>query len=78
MIGTAHAQAGFRASLAQGFPSRPIPGRADGFIRIPRIRLDMAFVEGVSAEDLAKGPGHYPESSMPGQVQPSPPKTMRT
>ena len=45
----------------------PIPGDARSrIIQIPKIRLDIHFVEGVSLEDL-KGPGHYPLTPLPGQ-----------
>jgi sortase A len=36
-------------------------------IRIPKIGVDKAVVEGVGVPDLKKGPGHYPTSPMPGQ-----------
>jgi sortase A len=36
-------------------------------IRIPRIGVDKTVVEGVAVADLKKGPGHYPESPLPGQ-----------
>jgi sortase A len=39
-----------------------------GRIRIPRIGLDLIFVQGTERDDLAKGPGHYPASPMPGQI----------
>lgn len=45
----------------------PIPGEAVGIIRIPKIELNMAFVEGVDTEDLKKGPGHYPTTPLPGE-----------
>jgi sortase A len=63
---TARAQSVLRADLAHGFPSRAIPGRANGFIRIPRMALDVVFVEGVGPDQLAKGPGHYPGTPLPG------------
>jgi sortase A len=47
--------------------SRPIPGEALGYIKIPKIGLDMIFVQGVSVDDLRTGPGHYPDSALPGQ-----------
>src|SRR5439155_12244297 len=50
----------------QRFPVRPIPGGALGLISIPRIRVRLAFVEGVGADALAEGPGHYPGTPMPG------------
>lgn len=36
-------------------------------ILIPRIDVEAAVVDGVEVEDLAKGPGFYPESPRPGQ-----------
>lgn len=45
----------------------PGPGEAAGRIVIPAIGLDWTFVEGVTAGDLVKGPGHYPETPWPGQ-----------
>lgn len=62
----------FRAAAPEGDgaepPSapKPIPGEAVGIIRIPKIELNMAFVEGVDAEDLKMGPGHYPTTPLPG------------
>ena len=37
-------------------------------IRIPRIGLDDIVVQGISRDDLRKGPGHYPDSPFPGQA----------
>ena len=37
-------------------------------LRIPKIGVDNAVVQGVEVEDLRKGPGHYPETPMPGQL----------
>jgi sortase A len=39
-----------------------------GQIRIPRIGVDLIIVQGTARADLAKGPGHYPASPMPGQL----------
>ncbi len=39
-----------------------------GVIKIPRIGVDQAVVEGVGVEDLKKGPGRYPDTPMPGQA----------
>ena len=46
---------------------RPPTGEAVGIIRIPKIGLDSAVVEGVGVGDLRKGPGHYPETPLPGE-----------
>jgi sortase A len=43
-----------------------IPGEAVGIIRIPRIGVNAALVEGVGVGDLKQGPGHYPNSPLPG------------
>ena len=64
---TARAQSELRAELGRAFPERPIPGRAAGVIIIPRIALDMAFVQGIGPKALARGPGHYPSSPWPGE-----------
>ncbi|MFS8483472.1 MAG: sortase, partial [Acidimicrobiia bacterium] len=49
----------------------PPPALAEGDavarIRIPDIGVDKIVVEGVSLEDLKRGPGHFPSSPLPGQ-----------
>jgi sortase A len=46
----------------------PTPeGDAVAIIDIPKINVNKAVVEGVGVEDLKKGPGHYPNTPMPGQ-----------
>ena len=42
-------------------------GEPTARIRIPKIDVDKIVVEGVSLSDLKKGPGHYPDSPLPGQ-----------
>ena len=51
-------------------PAELIPRRGRGRrqIVIPAIGVDWVFVEGVSVADLKDGPGHYPETPMPGQA----------
>jgi sortase A len=72
-IGTARAQTQMKSELRQAFAKpkkhheRIVPGGAEGLILIPKIKVDMAFVEGVTPEALAKGPGHYPGTPLPGQ-----------
>jgi sortase A len=46
---------------------QPLPGDAIGRIEIPEIDLEKYVVEGTGTEDLRKGPGHYPDTPMPGQ-----------
>jgi sortase A len=48
-------------------PPPPAEGDATARIRIPDIGLDKIVVEGVTLDDLKRGPGHYPETPLPGQ-----------
>ena len=48
-------------------PLAPPEGEAVAMIRIPKIDVEKAVVEGVGVEDLQKGPGHYPGTPLPGQ-----------
>ena len=52
-------------------PPPTIPPIADGDpvarLVIPDIDLDVVVVAGVSVADLRKGPGHYPDTPLPGQ-----------
>lgn len=49
-------------------PSRLEIGSGIAEIIIPKIGLDRVVVEGISVEDLKKGPGHFPGTANPGQV----------
>lgn len=44
------------------------PGGAIDHLVIPAIGVDKYVVQGVSQSDLTAGPGHYPETVLPGQV----------
>jgi sortase A len=48
-------------------PLPPPEGEAVAIIRIPKIGVEKAVVEGVGVADLKKGPGHYPTTPVPGQ-----------
>jgi sortase A len=37
-------------------------------LEMPRIGVDKIVVAGVNTSDLKKGPGHYPETPLPGQL----------
>jgi len=58
------------ASPAPGPTTKPVPGDAIGLIYIPRLGTDYSYaiVEGVSTDDLKKGPGHYPGTALPGGI----------
>ena len=47
----------------------PIPnGEVLARMEIPKIDLDWIVVQGVGTDDLAKGPGHFRETPLPGQL----------
>jgi sortase A len=48
-------------------PPPPAEGDAVARLRIPDIGVDKIVVEGVTLDDLKRGPGHYPETPLPGQ-----------
>lgn len=47
--------------------SIPTGGAIDHMV-IPKIGVDKFVVEGVSEEDLRRGPGHYPNTPLPGEI----------
>jgi sortase A len=47
-------------------PAMPT-GSAVAVIKIPKIGVEKTVVQGVGVVDLKKGPGHYPNTPMPGQ-----------
>jgi sortase A len=51
-------------------PPQPVfaPGDPVARLEIPRIGVDEIVVSGVGVEDLKKGPGHYPQTPLPGQA----------
>jgi len=54
------------AFAARAAARRARPGHAVGRLRADAIGLDTVIVEGTGAGDLRKGPGHYPETPLPG------------
>ena len=48
-------------------PPPPPTGSAVAIIKIPKIKLQKAVVEGTNVGDLKKGPGHYTGTPLPGQ-----------
>lgn len=56
------------AKLAQRLVDESKPGDALGRIEAPGMDgLNMVFVQGTDETSLELGPGHYPETAMPGQ-----------
>ena len=46
---------------------RPLPGDAIGEIIMPSLGKHYFMVEGTDTDNLRKGPGHYPETPLPGE-----------
>jgi sortase A len=46
---------------------QPLPGDAIGKLEIPSIGVSEYVVEGTDTGNLRKGPGHYPETPLPGE-----------
>jgi sortase A len=59
-----HLRAELRREVRQAGPIRE--GSAFAVIHIPRIGVNAVVVQGTSTTDLAKGPGHYRITGMPG------------
>ncbi|HYY74221.1 MAG TPA: class E sortase [Solirubrobacterales bacterium] len=53
--------------LAGLFADRVHQGEPIGRIAIPSIGLDVVAVEGTDTGSLQKGPGHYPQTPLPGR-----------
>jgi sortase A len=56
-------------ALADLFQRQLVTGKPIGRIKIPSIDIDFAVIEGTDTASLQKGPGHYPETALPGQGQ---------
>lgn len=57
--------------IDQGIPAFEL-GDAIARLQISRIGLDTIVGSGVDREDLKRGPGHYPQTPLPGQVGSNP------
>ena len=55
------------AVAAQRLAARAEPGDAIGRISLPTLERSFVMVEGVGTSPLRKGPGHYPDTPLPGQ-----------
>jgi sortase A len=55
-------------STAPPLDTKLAEGDALGRIVIPKIHLDTIVVQGVDLGDLKKGPGHYPNTPLPGEA----------
>ena len=68
---TTEADRPVRSTTTTTTTAAPLPppddGEAIARISIPKIGVDQIVVEGVARDDLEKGPGHYPQTPLPGQ-----------
>ena len=56
------------ASTTPAIPEPPpAPGDPVAHLVIPKIGLDKIIVSGVAVDDLRKGPGHFPDTPLPGE-----------
>jgi sortase A len=55
------------AFQARAFARRTGPGDPLGRLRIPAIGVSAVVVEGTGSAELRAGPGHYEDTSLPGQ-----------
>jgi sortase A len=53
--------------LANEFEPEITTGQAIGRIELPAIDVDVVVVQGTDEATLQKGPGHYPDTGLPGQ-----------
>jgi sortase A len=53
--------------LADLFAKKLEDGRPIGRIEIPAIDADYVLIQGTEEADLERGPGHYPDTALPGQ-----------
>ena len=53
--------------LADLFAKGLTDGKPIGRIKIPSIGADYVVIEGTGTTDLQRGPGHYPDTALPGQ-----------
>ena len=59
---------GFTLTPATTYIPDPPQGTVMAHLQIPKISLDQYVVSGTAEADLAKGPGHYLGTAMPGQA----------
>jgi sortase A len=53
--------------LARSFSQGLEQGQPLGRIVAPKMDLDAVFLNGIDTSTLQEGPGHYPDTSLPGQ-----------
>ena len=64
-----HAEEIVEASVPPGSFEHPAPGSPLARLRIPKMHLDVAVIEGTRPKDLLKAPGHLEGSALPGESE---------
>jgi sortase A len=54
------------AFAARALDRRTRPGDPIGRLRVPSVGISKVFVAGTNGPELRKGPGHYPDTPLPG------------
>ena len=70
VAGLAHRTGGSQRlaeKLADLFAKNLQDGKPIGRIEIPAIDADYVLIQGTEEADLERGPGHYPDTALPGQ-----------
>ena len=53
--------------LASIYAGKIRDGQGIGRIKVPTVGIDFVLIQGTDEADLQKGPGHYPDTGLPGQ-----------
>ena len=64
-----HAEEVVHASVPFAPAEHPAPGAPLARLRIPKMHLDVAVIEGTRPKDLLKAPGHLEGSALPGEPE---------
>ena len=64
-----HAEAVVESPVAVAPLDHPPTGSSLARLKIPKIHLDVAVIEGTRPEDLLKAPGHLEGSALPGESE---------
>lgn len=58
---------GRESAVSEDGPPPPGPGDPVALLTIPRLGLEAVVVQGTGSDELAKGPGHFRNTPMPGE-----------
>lgn len=61
-------QTGMYPEPAPDVTTKPKTGEIIGMLTIPNLEISEAILEGTGQKELAKAPGHLPDSVFPGQI----------